>query len=70
MYQPKCLEGDCKDGKGVIEYPFTGRYSGEFRNGNRHGTGTMKWDSGEMINGDGSKNEGIWEDDKLVKGTK
>ena len=29
----KCIEGDCKNGQGIITFPDGSKYVGEFRNG-------------------------------------
>lgn len=51
---PACIEGDCFSGFGKMT-TYTQTYTGEFKNGQPHGYGTMIWhgaDSGEKYVGD------------------
>ena len=52
----KCITGDCVNGKGVVEYPDGAQYSGEFKEGNRHG-------SGALVSENGKRYEGGWTND-------
>lgn len=79
----KCIEGDCRDGKGVRTFNDGGRYEGEFKNAKFHGLGDYYWPSGNHYNGywqngrregygrftwaDGGVSEGIWENGKFVQ---
>lgn len=36
-----CIEGDCKNGQGVEDLSELERYEGEFKNGKRHGKGSL-----------------------------
>lgn len=38
----RCLEGDCRNGKGKFEYDTGIIYEGEWKNGKEHGYGVMK----------------------------
>ena len=40
--QGKCIEGNCKNGKGTYQYDEESKYEGQWRKGKRHGNGTFK----------------------------
>jgi len=46
-----CSSGDCLNGSGVMIYPSKNKYSGQFKNGQRHGTGTFTFASGNSFVG-------------------
>lgn len=54
----QCVEGDCKNGTGVMVFDSGNKYKGEFKNGKRNGTGTFVWSSG-------AKYQGEWKNDKM-----
>ena len=37
----ECVEGDCINGKGTMVFSTGHKYTGEFKDGNRHGKGVM-----------------------------
>ncbi|MBN2403320.1 MAG: hypothetical protein JXN64_13110, partial [Spirochaetes bacterium] len=41
-----CIEGDCIDGYGTYVYDDGSAYTGTFKDGKKHGKGTMTWTSG------------------------
>ena len=45
-----------REGYGVIEYAFGGRYSGEWKADKRHGRGHMSWPDGKTY-------DGLWVED-------
>lgn len=49
-----CVQGDCKNGKGIYEYSSGARYEGEFVNGELHGYGIFYYTNGNRY-------EGYWE---------
>jgi len=79
----QCLSGDCLNGKGVLLYPDSERYVGQFWEGKRHGEGTFYYRNGSRYQGqwsvdqphgsgfklfkDGTRLEGEWERGKLVR---
>ena len=56
---PKCLDGDCENGTGTIQYSDGSKYSGEFQNAKKHGTGTLTYPDGQI-------KTGTWKDDLFV----
>ena len=53
-----CTEGDCDNGNGTWTYTDLTTYVGEWRNGKKHGKGTVlgqtdtyTWESFEIVNG-------------------
>jgi len=46
-----CLEGDCRNGKGVFVHKDGRRYQGEFKNGVISGTGTLTLPNGVEYSG-------------------
>lgn len=55
-----CIEGNCIDGYGTYVYDDGSVYTGNFKNGKRHGKGKMKWVSGAK---NGEEYEGEWFND-------
>ena len=56
VIQSGCLEGNCKDGKGMFAYPDGSKYEGEFQNSKPHGEGVLTYANedfyfGEFKNG-------------------
>ncbi|MEM7105951.1 MAG: caspase family protein [Bacteroidota bacterium] len=74
----QCISGDCKNGKGVYEFPNGDKYEGEFVDGKFSGLGILKLADGSKYVGDfehgqyegygsfyaqdGSEQTGIWEE--------
>lgn len=54
----QCIEGDCKNGTGIMVFNSGNKYKGEFKNGERHGQGRFVW-------GSGAKYDGQWQNDKM-----
>lgn len=47
----KCVQGDCVNGRGIVNYPMVGvRYEGFFRNGYPDSTGVVTIASGQQLN--------------------
>lgn len=46
----QCLSGDCNNGEGKMDYGYA-IYTGTFKNGKPHGTGTMDYGAGEKYVG-------------------
>ena len=79
----QCLSGDCQNGKGILLYPNSERYVGQFWRGKQHGEGTYYYNNGSRYQGqwaqgrphgtgfklfkDGTRLEGEWEKGKLVR---
>jgi hypothetical protein len=54
--QAGCIEGDCKNGKGIYEYSSGGRYEGEFVNGELTGFGILYYPNGNRYEGEWEEN--------------
>ncbi|MCX8000455.1 MAG: hypothetical protein N3A69_16130, partial [Leptospiraceae bacterium] len=48
----KCVDGDCKNGKGVLEYSNGDKYEGEFKQGRFEGKGKYSFKAGDVYEGD------------------
>jgi hypothetical protein len=53
----ECVEGDCVNGKGTLIFSTGHKYTGEFKDGVRHGKGVMLLPGGRKIVGTWSENE-------------
>jgi len=54
----KCVSGNCINGEGTMEYQIPNtKYIGQWKDGKRHGQGTMTYP-------DGGKYTGQWKNDK------
>lgn len=51
-----CVEGDCKNGRGVYEFTSGARYEGDFANGELHGQGTFYYTNGNRYEGQWANN--------------
>jgi hypothetical protein len=58
----ECIDGNCVDGNGTMLLYSTQKYIGEFKNGQRHGQGTLYLPLERVL-------EGRWRNDELVEGT-
>ncbi len=61
LYQ-ECIEGNCVNGTGTMLFYSTQKYIGEFKDGKRHGQGTLTLPLGRVL-------KGKWRDDEIVEGT-
>ena len=57
----KCVEGVCANGRGTIAYSTGHKYTGEFKDGVRHGEGNMLLPGGRKL-------VGIWVDNQIREG--
>ncbi|WP_246031977.1 hypothetical protein [Leptospira fluminis] len=80
MFSPRCIDGNCRDGKGTKYLPGRYRYEGNFKEGLADGKGKLVLESGESYEGswvrghkegqgtylymDGSKYAGSWKANK------
>jgi hypothetical protein len=62
LFGQECVDGNCVNGKGTMVYKSNHRYEGEFRDGKRHGQGTMYLPLDRVISGQ-------WQNDHIVEGT-
>ena len=46
-----CLQGDCKNGRGILAFPNGSKFEGEFKDGEYHGTGTFTFANGSVYTG-------------------
>ena len=58
----ECVEGDCANGKGTMAYSTGHKYTGEFKDGVRHGEGIMLMPGGRKM-------VGVWVDNQIREGT-
>jgi hypothetical protein len=58
----ECVDGDCNNGKGTMISSTGHKYTGEFKNGVRHGKGVMQLPGKRKI-------VGIWVDNEIREGT-
>jgi len=61
-YGDECVEGDCVNGKGTMVSSTGHKYTGEFKDGVRHGEGVMLMPGGRKI-------VGTWVDNQIQTGT-
>ena len=47
----KCIKGDCQNGPGIYDDSKGNKYIGNFKDGNRHGEGSMTWEDGHTYKG-------------------
>ena len=57
----KCMEGDCINGYGTLDFPKGDKYQGIFLNGAMHGEGNLFFSSGDVMSGK-------FENNKFVSG--
>ena len=71
--EPICVSGDCQEGKGEMKFS-SGTYSGDWKDGIRHGQGKFTWDNGDIYTGNWSEDkrhgygEYLWHDGSKYKG--
>ena len=58
----ECVEGDCVNGKGTMVFATGHKYTGEFKDGTRHGKGGLLLPGGRKI-------VGVWEANEIREGT-
>lgn len=54
--EPQCIDGDCINGSGTLQYRNGAVYTGEFHNGKRHGVGTFSAPGGHHYRGQWLRN--------------
>ncbi len=62
----KCIEGDCINGQGTMEYTDGRKYTGGWKDGKRHGSGVMAYSDGWTL-------KAIWVNGKIeghLRGTR
>ena len=52
-----CIQGDCNNGYGTFIDSFGNKYVGEYKDGKRHGQGTLTFADGTVYKGIFEKNE-------------
>jgi len=58
----ECTDGDCINGKGTLAFSTGHIYTGEFKDGTRHGAGVLQLPGGRRI-------VGVWENNEMRSGT-
>jgi len=58
----QCVSGDCVNGSGTMKYSTGHTYTGEFKNGLRHGKAVMHMPGGRIL-------EGTWQNNEIIEGT-
>jgi hypothetical protein len=58
----ECLEGDCQNGQGTMLYATGHKFSGTFKDGDRHGEGVLILPGGRKL-------VGVWEFNEIRRGT-
>ena len=58
----ECTDGDCINGRGTMTYATGHKYTGEFKDGIRHGAGILHMPGGRKI-------VGVWENNEITSGT-
>ena len=58
----ECVEGDCVNGKGTMNFSTGHKYTGGFKDGVRHGEGVMLMPGGRKI-------VGVWAENEIRTGT-
>ncbi|MCP4628581.1 MAG: hypothetical protein GY850_34490 [bacterium] len=58
----ECTDGDCINGKGSMTFATGHKYTGEFKDGARHGAGVLHLPGGRKI-------VGVWQNNQMKSGT-
>jgi hypothetical protein len=61
-FADECVEGDCVNGQGTMHYSTGHKFTGEFKDGVRHGKGVMLMPGGRKI-------VGVWVANEIREGT-